>query len=104
MEELYAVKYVIPPYLEGPHEQCIHFPWTIFSGIDGVLLIFHSSIAIPIPELQYCIAIQNSKTCSSLLQPITIYLLAGVGTQRLTSKMFLHIHIEMMVILGNNKA
>ena len=32
-----------------------------------VLLIFHSSIAIPIPGLQCCIAIQNSKTCSSLV-------------------------------------
>ena len=31
-----------------------------------VLLLFQSSIAIPIPGLQYCIAIQNSKTCSSL--------------------------------------
>ena len=30
------------------------------------MLIFQSSIAMPIPGLQYCIAIQNSKTCSSL--------------------------------------
>ena len=32
-----------------------------------VLLIFQSSIAIRITGLLYCIAIQNSKTCSSLI-------------------------------------
>ena len=36
------------------------------ASIAQVLLIFNCSIAIPIPELQYCIAIQNSKTCSAL--------------------------------------
>ena len=48
------------------HEQFMRFARTQFSGIAQVLLIFHCSIAIPIPGLWYCIAIQNSKTCSSL--------------------------------------
>ena len=45
----------------------MRFDQTSFSDIARVLLVFQSSIAIPIPGLQYCIAIQNSKTCSSLL-------------------------------------
>jgi hypothetical protein len=36
---------------------------TNFPGIARVLLIFHSSVAIPIPRPHYCIAILNSKTC-----------------------------------------
>ena len=38
-----------------------------YAGIAPVLLIFNCSIAIPIPEVQYCIAIQNIKTCSALV-------------------------------------
>ena len=53
-------------YLKCQHEQRMCFVQTNLSGIAWVLLIFQSSIAIPIPGLQYCIAIQNSKTCSSL--------------------------------------
>lgn len=53
-------------YLTFPHDQCTHFAPTNVSGIAWVLLIFQSSTAIPIPGLQYCIGIQNSKTCSSL--------------------------------------
>jgi hypothetical protein len=41
----------------------VHAFWSDkFSVIAWVLLIFLSSIAIPIPGLQYCIAIQNSMT------------------------------------------
>ena len=38
-----------------------------------VLFIFQSSISIPIQGLQYCIAIQNSKTCPSLQSTCTDY-------------------------------
>ena len=41
------------------------------AGIARVLLIVNCRIAIPIPELQYCIAIQNNKTCSALITGIT---------------------------------
>ena len=52
--------------MSKPHEQCKRFSHTKLSGIAQVLLIFQCSNVIPIPLLEYCIAIQNSKTCSSL--------------------------------------
>ena len=62
----FILQFPLPPYLKCPYEQCTRFKLPNLSRIASVLLIFHISIAIPIPELQYCVAIQNSKTCSSL--------------------------------------
>ena len=60
-------QFPLPLYLKSRMGSACALLRQFFSGIAWILLIFQSSIAIPIPGLQYCIAIQNSKTCSSLI-------------------------------------
>ena len=47
-------------YLKCLHDHCTPFDQTNLSGIDWVLFIFQSRIAIPIPGPQYCISIYKT--------------------------------------------
>ena len=60
------IQFPLSPYLKCSMSSACALLGQFSAGIAQVLLIFNCSIAIPIPELQYCIAIQNSKTCSAL--------------------------------------
>ena len=67
---------------------------TNVSGIGQLLLIFHNSIAIPIPGLRYCIPIQNSKTCLPC-SPFTTVSYAGNVTTRHLQRVILFNTIEL---------
>ena len=62
----FPIQFPLSPYLKCSMSSACALLERFCAGIAPVLLIFNCSIAIPIPEVQYCIAIQNSKTCSAL--------------------------------------
>ena len=74
----FLIQFPLSPYLKCSMSSACALLGQFSAGIAQVLLIFNCSITIPIPELQYCIAIQNSKTCSPLL--LVQQALRGMGS------------------------